>query len=347
MPIPESSLSIICASIRQLVDSGMNAVANNIDVSIGPPAEVDTDDDKHHINLFFYRFEPYGFSAGVRPDELWRLRLFCLITTFGILEDNVSAGENDLRMLGGVIRIFREQPVLAAVPVGGEQVRLQVIFSPVTDEQINQVWSTQGDTAYRPSVLYEMALAPVIPSQLHIEPPRVGALGNQAFASMAHRHRDFSGAVQGPRVPLRRVDINNPQWAPEICWVYQNECFHSLSFDVDSVEFAAFTPELWIAGDPSENVDLVWEIWDSLVGWRGTGPVVPATPFSTIIDPDNIPAGVPPAFPQSVALPVSIPVGQNAAQGMLHATRTVTLATGQAPIQVRSNPLLISLYRTA
>ena len=347
MPIPESSLSIICNSIRDFVNNGVNGVANNISVSIGSPATVSEDDGQHHINLFFYRFEPEGFNADVRPGEIWRLRLYCLITTMGIDEDAVPAGENDLRMLGGVIRIFREQPVLSAVAVNGEQVRLQVVLNPVTDEQINQVWSTQGDTTYRPSVIYEMALAPVIPSVLRIDPPRVGTLGNQAFPSTGERYAGFSGTTQGPRLPLQQVNIDNPQWVPEISWVYQDECFHSLRFDVNSAEFAAFTPELWVAGDPNENVDLVWEIWDSTNGWDSAGGPVSVTPFSTAIDPDNIPAPIPNTFPQAAVLPITLPlpVLQNSAQALLQATRSVTLVPGQAPIELRSNPLLISLYR--
>ena len=347
MPVPASSLSIICASISDFVRSGLNAAANNIVVTIGAPATVASENDDHRINLFFYRFEPYSFNSDVRPDEIWRLRLFCLITAFGIEEDSVSAGENDLRMLGEVIRIFHEQPVLTATAVGTEQVRMQVVFSPVTDDQINQVWSTQGDATYRPSVLYEMVLAPIIPSQLHIEPPLVGTLGNQVFPSMAQRHVAFSGTTQGPQVPFRQVNTSNPQWSPELSWIYQNDCAHSLSFDVDSPEFAAFTPQLWVAGDTNETVTLVWEIWDSLAGWRITGAPVPVTPFSTVIDPDHIPAPNPPAFPQDVTLAVSIPAGENAAQGLLYATRSVTLIPGQPPIAIRSNPLLISLYRSS
>ena len=217
MPLPQSSLSIICASISEFVRTGVQAAANNIAVSIGAPAEMPESNDQHRLNLFFYRFEPYGFDADIRPDQIWRLRLFCMITSFGIAEDDIPAGENDLRMLGEVIRIFHQQPVLAAVAVNGEQVRLQVVLSPITDEQINQVWSTQGDTTYRPSVIYEMALAPVIPSELYIEPPLVGMLGNQAFPDMAQRYAQFSGASLGPKVPYRLVDIGNPQWSPEIC----------------------------------------------------------------------------------------------------------------------------------
>jgi hypothetical protein len=346
MPVPVSSLSIVCASIREFVRTGLDAAAHNIMVSIGAPALVADDDNEHRVNLFFYRFEPYGFNADVRPDEIWRLRLFCLITALGADEDEVSAVENDLRMLGEVIRIFREQPVLAGVGVNGEQVRLQVVFSPVTDDQINQVWSTQNDATYRPSVIYEMVLAPIIPSQPRIEPPLAGALGNQAFASMAQRHAAFSGTAQGPLVPFRQVNTGTPQWAPALSWVYQNGLAHSLSFDVGSAAFAVFTPQLWVAGDPGETVDLVWEIWDSLAGWRLAGAPMTVTPFSSAIDPDHIPASNPPAFPQELVLAVSIPEGENAAQGLLYATRSATLVPGQTPIEIRSNPLLISLYRS-
>lgn len=346
MALPESSLSIICTSISEFVRTGIGAAANNIAVSIAAPGEIPEANDQHRLNLFFYRFEPYGFDADVRPDEVWRLRLFCMITSFGIDEDDIPAGENDLRVLGEIIRIFREQPVLAAVAVNGEQVRLQVLFSTVTDEQINQVWSTQGDTTYRPSVIYEMALAPVVPSELYTEPPLVGTLGNQAFSSMAQRYAPFSGTPQGPRVAYRHVDISNPQWAPEICWIYEDECAYSLSFDVESDEFGDLTPAVWVAGDTGDSVDLVWEVWDTLEGWRSAGTPQTTTPFSTSIDPDNVPAPVPSTFPQSVTLAVSIPTGESAAQGLLYARRSVTLIEGQAPFEVRSNPLLISLHRS-
>ena len=92
-------------------------------------------------------------------------------------------------------------------------------------------------------------------------------------------------------------------------------------------------------------VDLVWEIWDSLVGWRSAGAAASVAPFSADIDPENIPAPVPNVFPQSVVLPLPLPLGGDAAQALIHATRSVTLAPGQAPVQIRSNPLLISLYR--
>lgn len=343
MPLPESSLSITCTAIFNFVRTGVNAAANNISVTLGAPAEIATDDSQHRINLFFYRFEPSGFHSSVHPNDPWRIRLFCLISAFGIDEGTVPAGENDLRMLGEVLRLFRETPVLSAVTVATEEVRLQAVFSPATEEQINQIWSTQGDATYRPSVVYEMALAPIMPSTLRVEPALVGAIGKQVRASQTGRFASFQGIVQSPPVRLMEVDISNPQWAPALCWVYQGDCAHSLSFDVDSPEFASFTPRIWLAGDSGSPVNLVWEIWDS-GGWRSAGAPVAATPFNTTIDPDNVPAATPP-FPIAVGNPVTIPAGERAAQGLLYAIRTVTVVSGQPPIDVRSNPLLLSLYR--
>jgi hypothetical protein len=345
MALPESSLSIICASIAQFVRNGVNAAANNISVSIGAPGEIPEGDEQHKLNLFFYRFEPGGFDSDVHPNDPWRIRLFCMISAFGVDDDGVPAGENDLRILGEVLRIFRETPVLGTVGVNGEQVRLQVVFSPATDEQINQIWSTQGDTTYRPSVIYEMALAPVMPSQLRVEPPLVGAFGHQAREFSAGRFATFSGVIRPPKVPSSIVDIENPQWAPALCWVHQEECAHTLSFDVDSPGFAGFTPSVWLAGDPSAEVELVWEIWDR-DGWRQAGAPVAATPFGTGIDPEHIPAGEAGVFPLEVDSPVSIPAGGNAAQGLLYARRTVTTVPGGPSVIVRSNPLLLSFYRT-
>ena len=76
MPLPESSLSIICSSISQFVGSSLNAAANNITVSIGAPAEVADEDEDHRLNLFFYRFEPGGFDSDAHPNDPWRVRLF-------------------------------------------------------------------------------------------------------------------------------------------------------------------------------------------------------------------------------------------------------------------------------
>ncbi len=352
MVLPVSSLSIVCSAIAEFVRTGIDAANNSINVSIGAPAEAAVNTNEHRVNLFFYRFEPSGFEAAVRPDQPWRIRFYCLITAFGIMEDTVSAGENDLRMLGEVMRIFHETPIMDAVEVDGQTVRLQVVFSPLSDDQLNQVWSTQGDTTYRPSVVYEMALVPVVPSEPWTGGPLVAAIGAEARGTQAARHAAFTGTASGPPVLATRVAIENPAWLPYICFVHDNECVQTLSFDVGSPAFANFTPRVWLAGDPSEEVALVWEVWDRS-GWRtvvevdseGNEVIVTANAFTTAIDPDAIPAPVPDTFPLELECPVELADDDNAAQALLYAVRNYIPIAGQAGLELRSNPLLINLYR--
>lgn len=344
MALPVSSLSIVCNEILDFVRAGLNASSNNISVTIGAPAEVPDSDEEHRVNLFFYRFEPSAFQTAAFSNDPWRLRMFCLITAFGVLDDSVSAGENELRMLGEIMRIFREQPISNPTTVGSEQVRLQTIFSPATDEQVNQVWSTQGDTSYRPSVIYEMALAPIMPSVLRSDPPLVGGFGTESRAAAAGRYAGFTGSEHAPVVPAHYINVADPHWAPQLCWVYLDACHHTLALDVDAAGFATFEPQIWLAGDPSTSVNLVWQVWNNS-GWSTVSPAVSATPVGTAIDPENIPAAVPGSFPFNLTLPIALAAGETGAQALLYAERSVIPYAGADPVQIRSNPLLISLYR--
>lgn len=346
MALPVSSVSEVCVHIRDFLKTEMAAAANNIDIKIGIPADA-ASMSNNGINLFFYRFDTSGFDAALRPDEIWRIRMYCLITTFGKDDDaeNISAGENDLRMLGNIMRIFHENPV-HQIDIDGLISHLQVIFLPLSDDQLNQVWSTQGETTYRPSVVYEMSLAPVVAAgTVWGGAPIVGALGTQLHADMSARHARFSGVTAASPVVKSTVNIADPAWTPKICFIYQNQCVQSLSFDVESTEFSSFTPQVWVAGDNSESVSLVWEVWKN--GWSKAGSTVTVTPFNTDIDPDKIPSSVPAVFPFNISLPSSLTLAADefSGQALLYATRSYTPIEGQAAIEIKSNPLLVSVYR--
>ncbi len=344
MALPTSSLSIMCAQVADFIRIGLDAAANNINVMIGPPSAAAQETTMHRVNLFFYRFEPSGFGPRLRPDEPWMIRLYCLVSAFGILDDDVSPGENELRMLGEVLRLFHENPILAPLDVNGEQVRLQSVFQPLGSDELNNIWSTQNETVYHPSAAYEIALGPVVPSEVFIGSPLVGALGSQTSARMDARHQAFSGQVQTPPVNAFTVDVDNPAWEPRICFVHQDACAQSLAFDVDSAEFASFNPQIWVAGDPAVSVDLQWEVWNSN-GWSEMGAPLAVNPFSIGIDPDSIPSPIPGTFPAESPLPFSLAAEENAGQALLYARRSYSPRPDRPPIQLRSNPLLISLYR--
>jgi hypothetical protein len=340
--LPPSSLSIVCSKLAQFVHSEIGAAGSNINVMLGAPADAVGDSSQQRLNLFFYRFEPGGFDSAVRPDQMWRIRMWCLITGFGVTEDNVSSGENDLRMLGEIMRIFHENPVLTFTDIN-PATQLQVVFAPLSDDQINQIWSTQGEANYRPSVAYEMALTPIVPRETYTAPPRVGSLGAAAYAEPVGRHRAFDGAPFTPPVQRYQADLENPDWIPGLCLIYQGVCRQTLALDVTNADFANFTLLVWLAGNLSSTVTLQWETWRPEEGWVSAGKLT-AQPHGSTIDPGTMPP-TSSDFPLRLSLPVSLAINQRAVQALLYAVRTDN-PPSVSPRTLRSNPVLISLYRT-
>ena len=174
------------------------------------------------------------------------------------------------------------------------------------------------------------------------EPAIVGAIGADIRAN-GDRFAPFAGVISGPPVQRQNVEIANPAWAPAIALVLDDTLHQSLSFDVDSAAFAGFTPQIWIAGDTGDTVDLVWQAWRS-TGWEAVGAPQAEVPATTDIDPDNIPTGLP-GFPVASPLPEALAAGEPALQLMLTAERQFIRYPGGPTETTRSTPLLITLWQ--
>lgn len=340
MALPRSSLSQVCRAIADFVSVGLDASANSIQVMIGSPASAApaTTDTSHRVNLFFYRVEPAGFFTGDTPGDPWWVRLHCLVTGFGLDEDKVSAGENDLRLLGEVMRLFHETPVQLALTVDDETFRLQVLFHPLGADELNHIWSTQGDVSYRPSVAYEMALAPVLPSERCPESPLVGRIGSEVRAVPAARTSPFAGAAAAPPVPRTTVDTSNPDWAPVISFVVDDACAQSLLFAHGSQELEDFAPRVWVAGEPGRAVTLAWQRWTSTVGWEDVPDPTAATATALTLDPDAA------ADAETVEVPLPDELVADGGQAALYAWRSFVRGSDGVTITVRSNPLLVTVH---
>jgi hypothetical protein len=336
MALPDSSLYLTCQSVADALSSGIQANSNNIKIHIGAPADVSNKSEEIRLNLFFYRIEPSGFQAGSHPNEPWRIRLFVLISCMAANGDD--QGIEDLRLLGMVMSYLHEHPVLSELVINDQTLRLQAVFCPSTDEQINQIWSTQGDTTYRPSVIYEIALAPIMPLTRRGVPPRVGFTGLESGADMQRRFDPFAGNLRGRPVRAAAVEGANPAWTPVICWVNGDECLSALAVDVEAVDPATFTPQVWIAGLPGAQVALEWQLWQEEQWQILAGGNLAIS--SAAITPDDIPLGLP-----SVNLPAITLAGQQRWQLLLYATRHYQAHSNAPALVLRSNPLLISLYR--
>lgn len=343
MALPVSAISQACKSVRDFVSNALKPNGEKLDVLMGTPAEAapGASNTDHRVNLFFHRISPAGFGPHTGPGDPQLVRLHCLITAFATTAGNISAGENDLRLIGEIVRLFHENPVLDPITVNGVTVRLQVVFQPLSLDEINHLWSTQGDVAYRPSVLYEMALAPIVPSKRTVDPSRTAALGHEVRATMDAREAPFGGIVETPPVLASAPNIRRIDWVPHICFLSQGVCEHSVIFEVGSSELSNFTPRIWIAGRTDETVELHWEIWDKVKGWQpGPKEAEEPHPFSEKIDPEQLPSDSDlPNLPF-----VTLPFDDRPGQAVLYALRAYRLTGDSRDRFVRSNPLLVTLF---
>ncbi|ABI57100.1 Pvc16 family protein [Alkalilimnicola ehrlichii MLHE-1] len=334
MALVASSVAQVCKGLAQYLGGEFDGLDTKVHVLLGSPGDAATSeqDGEHNLNLFFFRFEPSGFDGDTLPGETQYLRMYCLATPFAVAEEAVSSGENDLRIIGEVLRVFQETPVFQ-LEADGEPFHLQVVFQTLGVEQINQLWATQGDTIYRPSVLFEVSLAPVIPQHRHVEPPRVGTLGLEVGGMAGGGTTTTAGAT----VTRMRPETGREDWAPAASLVHQGALVQSLTFAVGSDELAGFTPQVWVVGEPGTEVTLRWEVWDDQQGWQPHPGGTEVTLTEAAIHPE----GLADASLHTVALPFDDRSGQL----LLYAERSYPRATDGRTLLRRSNPLLITLYQ--
>lgn len=387
MPLPTSSLAKICNQVREHIDTlGQTPSPADWDVNVtigAPGANLVTVNNANTLNLFFYRFEPSGFHADARPGDVQWMRVFCVITAFGIDEDvdsdsvvDFSAGFNELRMLSQVMRLFQEQPVmLFEGDDPGEIWHTQFVPRPLADDQINQIWSTQGDTIYRPSLVYEITLAPVEPLKPEAQAARVASVGTFASADISDRHQAWPAGHKTlyPSVPSMIVDSSNPQWAPAMMMVTgtPGDRRPSLSLNLEVpvtggvADFSTFPKvDIWLAGDTSQSGDLTFvgqllqnpDADHSSGRWVDIEPVINQTADSDALDVENLPFPAATGFTLDLSHWSGIDNSNNSWQLYLFAERHVQLQpdTGHWIVlphdadggtRIRSNPLLISLTR--
>jgi hypothetical protein len=245
-------------------------------------------------------------------------------------------GEGDLRILGDVLRVFHEAPVLDRIDVGGDQLRLQVVYDALTLDQLNQLWSSQGDTALRPSLAFEMAVAPVVPSSRAVGSPLVGAMGLQAAPRVVDP-APFSGVPRSPDVaatsPARRLD-----WTPHICLVTDEGCSYTAVLPLESPDLVGFVPAVWTAGRPGSEVRFEWDTWTPGSGWDNVASTVTTTVVDAVIDPAH------PEAATTVAVP--LPFDDHAGQAVLVAVRDWVRPDGTT-VALRSNPVVVTLHEGA
>jgi hypothetical protein len=231
--LPASALSFAAYSLRRVLMDNINELVDVNNIRIGHPADNVkelADAEESGLNLFFYNVGYDGYPADGSSADPFYVRLYCLISAVGhktrepestgsATERDVSKGENELRMIGEIMRVLHEQPMLAVDDEQGEEIAmLQVVPHTLNLDDLNHIWSTQGDISYRLSVAYEMTLAPVPLSQRVERAPRVGGPGVLSWGAMTRAPgHERDGLIDlRPRVEAVTVETAAADWMPHI-----------------------------------------------------------------------------------------------------------------------------------
>ena len=310
-----NTVSLAARTFRTQLSASLAMPEGNI--LIGHPKLADTEARKqsapHLVNLFFFQLEHSGYPADAASADPMYIRAHCLISAFGKDESSatngVGAGENDLRLIGGVLAALHKKPILeVADGPGNVKASLQIVPESLSLEAINNLWSTQTDVSYRPSVVYELALVPLPLDERRERSPRVRHAEADAYV--------MTGAPE--------------DWIPEIRF---RDGHGKLHRSLDFLPTAApNNVTIAIGGVVGETVKLRWEVWHPSQGWRADA------------DADvQIDAKAPKdSAGHAIALPGPVVAGQ-AGQSLLVATRELERPPG-TKILLRSDPLLVFFF---
>lgn len=168
---------------------------------------------------------------------------------------------------------------------------LQVVMQPLEMEEINHIWTTQGDLVYRPSLSYEFALVPVMPAgPPHVDSTVIGVSG-EVHAGLAEAPAP-GVAIEIPPVPGGRLGLAADGWLPAIAFLDQGRFVHALFESWPEDRFGAAgdpgTRAVSAAGAEGAEIRLQWDLWSADLGWEPHGDPVELQLENAILDPTQI-----------------------------------------------------------
>jgi hypothetical protein len=321
--LPTSSLSSAAYGLRQVFIAHIDELDSVANIRIGHPAETIKELEaigENCLNLFFYNVNYDGYPSDGLSENPFYVRLRCLITAVGqqttepeepgsTTERNVSKGENELRLIGEVMRVLHQRPLLSVTDSNDNEIaQLQIVPYSMDLDNLNHIWSTQNETSYRLSVAYELALAPVPYTVSAETSPMVGDSKMVVWGGMTRqpeREKDGSISLQ-PSVEYLEIDVGVDDWMPHVCYVDSSvpleKKLHYV-FNVAASDSGA-AKDILIAAKDKAKVKLVWNLWrrktdNSVVVWQED--------IADVLQPNEIeikdlepPASPPPFHPNRI-----------------------------------------------
>lgn len=176
----------VSRTLRNLLEDRMVTVAPPIHVTIAPPDVAISNKTGKRANLYLYQITENGslknqeIPGQGHPADYGRpplsIDLHYLITAHGSAETNEDADLEAQQILGDVMRIFHEFPMLTEAllqekkpgkpPVldpslVGEFERIKITFQPSTLEDFSKIWTALPESNFRRSVTYQISVVQI------------------------------------------------------------------------------------------------------------------------------------------------------------------------------------------
>lgn len=195
MAVVDSHIADVMIAVRERIKAhlatfGEAGVGPGVDVEINNPAGTNIPtgtNAKNLVTLFLYRIEPDHAAYLSTPERGLVVRLKVMINVYGVQTSvsGESARTTELRVLSEILRLFMEHPqfgpirVKGTTPTGvmqsmasqGPMIEAQPLSLDM--EEINHIWTTQGDAAFRTALVYSFNYGVVAPKAPKDEGPPV------------------------------------------------------------------------------------------------------------------------------------------------------------------------------
>ncbi len=253
MALPQTSLGQAVEVVRAFLSSELQSRGQPTRVDVGNLADnaPASASDPSRVNLLVTRIESDGSVAGIdHPWNPWLVRLHLLVTAL-TTDASPSVGQNDLRLLGEVMAVFHQHPILDVSLIEGVPVRLNVIPENISLEALNQLWAIQGEVGFRSSLAYEVSLVPI---RTDLEQPDAFVVGRAVVPA-------------GITTSASGTETGGAGHADLVLFGGETPGFHGVARS----EVAALEVRVWVISEV-DPVRLVWELLETSSRWQRVAP---------------------------------------------------------------------------
>lgn len=186
MALHTSGLSIAALALRGLLAENIEGITES-QIMLGPPAKINESDlnTSPRINIFCYNVlydVPVTTMLGQENPVVTQQ---FLLTPIGCAQPEIhlTAGEADLRILGELMRVLYQNPVLAIYSDDAPVCKTNLSMRNVSLEEQGKIWGAQKDAIFRPSIACDLLTVPIVPT-----PTPLDVL---PFTSITIKHNPF------------------------------------------------------------------------------------------------------------------------------------------------------------